>query len=70
MSIYKVSKGTILEMKENIDYIDCKSYIIDVRTNKNISYTAFDKVLFEEDFCLYTTNKNLAVQYKQKIGLL
>lgn len=68
LPIYKVTSKQILKMVENVDYLDCGEYIVDL-SNQLITYKVyFDEMLISpEGYVMFTELKSRVNDYQERI---
>lgn len=68
LDIYKVTSKRILKMVEDVDYLDCRDYIVDL-SNQLITYKVyFDTLLTGPDgLVMFTELKSRVNDYQERI---
>ena len=69
LPIYKVTANRCLKMIEDVDYLDCIEYIVDLSNQAQVDKLLFDNILIQEDedeyeYAIFTQFKNRTQDYQ------
>jgi hypothetical protein len=68
LPIYKVTSKQILKMVENVDYLDCREYIVDLSNQLRVDKVYFDTLLTSVDgYAFFTELKSRTNDYQARL---